>query len=248
MPDVEYGNLPFLEAIKHFQDKGLKIAPASWRDLWQQAQIRAFTVARVTAMDVLIDIRKEVDTALTDGISLGEFKKNLRGKLETKGWFAPKGEKAEVKLPDGTVRKRLTGWRMETIYRTNLQTAYSAGRHKQMMESVTRIYWQYNAIMDAVTRPEHAAQHGKVYHRDHPFWDKWYPPNGFNCRCYVTTLSVRQMDQRGLAEETQGVEELPDEGWRYNPGKEPMNKWQPDLSKYPEELAKKFKGERPVFD
>jgi len=180
MPEVKYGNLPFAEAIEFFRKKGLRISEAGWRDVIKQAEVRAFTVARVTAMDVLVDIRDAVDKAISSGQSLGEFKKELREILETKGWFAPKGERAEVLMPDGTVRKRLSGWRLETIYRSNLQTAYSVGRHKQMMDSVTREYWQYHAIMDAATRPDHAAQNGKVYHRDDPFWDTWYPPNGFN--------------------------------------------------------------------
>ncbi|MBN1627116.1 MAG: minor capsid protein [Deltaproteobacteria bacterium] len=245
---VKYGNLPFLEAIKYFRSKGIKISAASWRDLWQQAQARAFTVARVTVMDVLTDIRDAVDRAVSEGKSLGEFKKELKQILETKGWFAPKGEKAAITLPDGTEIKRLTGWRLETIYRTNLQTAYSAGRYKQQRESVSRPYWQYMAIMDAATRPDHGAMHGKVYHRDHPVWDQWYPPNGFNCRCYIKTLSARQMEQRGLSEETKGVKDLPDEGWRYNPGKIGIDNWQPDLSKYPEALKDQYRKEKAIFD
>jgi SPP1 gp7 family putative phage head morphogenesis protein len=249
VPEVKYGNLPFKEAIEFFRKKGLKISPASWKDLWQRTQIRTFSVARVTAMDVLLDIRNEVDAAVSGGQSLGEFKKELRGKLEKKGWFAPKGERAEIEMPDGTIRKRLTGWRVENLYRNNLQTAYSAGRYKQQMESVTRVFWQYMAIRDAVTRPDHYGQHGKVYHRDHPFWDQWYPLNGFGCRCYVKTLSVRQMEQRDLEEETGGVKEKPDEGWRYNPGKEGIDKWQPDIKKYPERLREQYSKEvNAIFD
>lgn len=180
MPEVQYGNLPFDEAIEYFRRKGIELSPDSWRDVWQQANARAFTVARVTAMDVLVDIRGEMGKAVDGGISLGQFKKDLRETLEKKGWFAPKGERAIVELPDGTTRKMLTPWRLDTIYRTNLQTAYSNGRHKQMRESVTRVFWQYAAIMDAATRTDHAAHNGKVYHRDHPFWNQWYPPNGFN--------------------------------------------------------------------
>ena len=246
---VNYGNLPFKEAIKFFQEKGLKTSPNSWRDVWQQANRRAFTVARVTAMDVLSDIRDAVDKAVGSGQSLGDFKKELKEILEKKGWFAPKGEKAKVEMPDGTVKKRLTGWRLDTIYRANLQTAYSVGRYKQMSESKTRQYWQYMAIMDAATRASHGAQHGKVYHRLHPFWNRWFPPNGFGCRCYVKSLSARQMEQRGLSEEIKGAKEKPDEGWRYNPGKEGLDSFRPELNKYPKQLSEQFEKEMDaVFD
>ena len=176
---LEYGNLPFDEAIAYFKKKGVQLSAKSWRDLKDQVQARAFTVAQVTAMDVLVDIREEVFQAISTGKSLGEFKKELKDTLTRKGWFAPKGEKAKITLPDGTTRKRLTAWRIETIYRTNLQTAYSVGRYKQMTASAARPFWQYMAIRDSVTRPDHEAHHGKVYHRDHPFWDTWYPLNGF---------------------------------------------------------------------
>jgi len=241
---VKYGNLPFEEAIGFFRDKGYEISPDSWRDVWQQAHARAFTVARVTAMDVLADIREMVRKALDDGISLGEFKKNLQAALERKGWFAPKGEKAEIEMPDGTVRKRLAGWRLETIFRTNVQTAYSAGRYKQM-EAVKkrRPWWQYMAIMDAVTRPDHAALNGRVWQADHPVWDTWYPPNGFNCRCYVKTLSGRQMEARGLDEETKGAPGSPDEGWAYNPGRAGLDSYKPDLTRYEPEARKLLEKE-----
>jgi len=240
---VTYGNLPFDEAIAYFAQKGLALSPESWRDVWQQAHARAFTVARVTAMDALVDIREAADKALKEGVALGEFKKNLRKTLERKGWFAPTGEDAIVELPDGTLQKRLTPWRLETIYRVNLQAAYQVGRYKQMEDvKERRPYWQYMAIMDRATRPEHAARHGKVYHADHPFWDQWYPPNGFNCRCYVKTLSDGQMDARGLREERKGTDLRPDEGWRYNPGRAGLAAWQPDLSEYPAALREQFEG------
>lgn len=238
MPEPAPFDLPFEEAIEFFRSKGFALTPEGWAQLWAAANAQAFTVARVTQMDVLMDIREAVDQALAEGTSLGEFKRQLRPLLERKGWFAPTGETAVDAMPDGTMRKRLTPWRLENIYRTNLQSAYSTGRYQQMMETAEdRPYWQYMAILDKRTRPAHAAMHGKVYDHRHPVWDKWYPPNGFNCRCYVKTLSERQVRQRGLEVQTAGVDVAPDAGWDYNVGKEGLDAWKPDLSKYPPRLA-----------
>lgn len=180
MPEASYGSMPFDEALEYFRSKGIELSPGSWRDIWQAAHARSFTVAKVTQMDVLMDIREAADNAIEAGTSLQEFKKGLRETLEQKGWFAPKGERAIVQMPDGTIRKRLTGWRLDTIYRANLGTAFQVGRYKQMEEvKDARPFRQYMTVGDASVRPEHAKHHGKVYHADAVFWDTWYPPNGF---------------------------------------------------------------------
>ena len=119
-----------------------------------------------------------------------------------------------------------------------VQTAYSVGRYEQMKETAdARPYWMYMAVGDDRTRPEHMAHHRKVYPFDHDFWDTWYPPNGFNCRCTVINLSQRQVDARGITVETQDPTNtliepidangktmparqlIPDKGFAYNPGK-----------------------------
>jgi SPP1 gp7 family putative phage head morphogenesis protein len=219
MPEVLPFDLPFQEAIDYFKAKGIEISPDSWRDVWQAANARSFTVARVTSADVLGDIKAAVQKAADEGMSLGDFKKSLRPTLEARGWLAPEGEKAITIGPDGEHIKRLNGWRLDTIYQTNLQAAYSVGRYQQMTETAqTRPYWQYMAIMDSRTRYEHAAMNGKVYDYRHPFWNEWYPPNGFNCRCYVKALSGEDLAERNLSAETKGVNVHPDDGWNYNVG------------------------------
>lgn len=226
MADLLPIDLPFEEAIAFFVKKGLQLSPDSWRDLWREANARAFTVAQVTDRAILEDIKKLVDQAINSGMSIQEFKKELRSQLQRKGWFAPKGEPPKVELPDGTIRKRLTPWRLDNIYRTNLQSAYSAGRYKQMEEvGRHRPYWQYRAIMDSRTRPAHAAMNNKVYDYRHPIWDKWYPPNGFGCRCYVKSISRNQLEQRDLEPSIDPPTVDPDEGWNYNVGKEGLRDW-----------------------
>lgn len=222
--------LPFDEAIRFFQEKGLALSPQSWLDIWGAAHVRSFTVARVTAMDVLEDIRDSIERAMDQGVPLRQFQAELGTLLERRGWLARSGVDAEVVMPDGTVRKRLTPWRLDTIYRTNIQSAYQAGRYQQMMRvAPRRPYWMYDAVLDSRTRPSHAAMDGKVYRFDHPIWDRWYPPNGYNCRCTVRCLTESDLVERGLAESTSGASVQPDAGFEYNPGRE---KWQPDFNQY----------------
>ena len=111
MLDVHFDK-PFDEQLDFFRQKGFELSPHGWRDVWQEAHARAFTVARVTEMDALRDIREALDRAMEQGIPLKQFKADLAETLERKGWFAPKGERAKVVMPDGTHRRQTS----QTLY------------------------------------------------------------------------------------------------------------------------------------
>jgi SPP1 gp7 family putative phage head morphogenesis protein len=162
------------------------------------AHARAFTVAKVAKLDLLQDIRSAVETALTGGKSQHWFRKELEPVLRKKGWW---GKQVDVDPITGEAQLYQAGsWRrLETIYRTNLQTAYQAGRWKQFEAERSRApYIQYLAVMDSRTRPARAALHGQVFHIDDPAWSIIATPNGFNCRCRTRNLSAREMERRGL--------------------------------------------------
>ena len=42
---------------------------------------------------------------------------------------------------------------------------------------------QYRTAMDGLVRPEHAALEGITLPPSDKFWNEYYPPNGWNCRC-----------------------------------------------------------------
>ncbi|MBS1186720.1 MAG: putative head morphosis protein of bacteriophage [Burkholderiaceae bacterium] len=180
--------LPPKEAIAYLTGKGYAIT-WDWEDLWQQAHAKAFTVAKVAKLDILQDIRDVLQHALTEGQTAAWFEKELTPVLKAKGWW---GEQEQRNPDTGELEQVQLGspWRLETIYRANTQTAYMAGRYAEQIENVdNRPFWQYIAVMDGRTRPAHRALHGLAFRFDDPFWQSFYPPNGWNCRCRVTTLS-----------------------------------------------------------
>lgn len=185
------------QALEYLQQKGERLTWNYW-EMQGQAHARAFTVAKVAQLDVLNDIRGAVEKALREGKTERWFRKDLETVLRAKGWW---GKKVDVDADTGEAQLYQAGSyrRLETIYRTNMQTAYQAGRWKQFEANRERApYLQYLAVMDSKTRPAHAALHGKVFHIDDPIWDIIYPPNGFNCRCRVRALSLREVQKRGL--------------------------------------------------
>ncbi|AVG15377.1 phage head morphogenesis protein [Chromobacterium vaccinii] len=193
--------LPPEKAIQYLKNKGYAIT-WDWEELWQDAQAQAFTVAKVTRLDILQDIRDAVEKALAEGKTVAWFKKELTPVLKAKGWW---GKREVLDEETGEVREVQLGSprRLETIYRTNLQTAYMAGRWQTQMENVAdRPYWMYVAIRDSKTRPSHRALHGKVFRYDDPFWQFYYTPNGWGCRCRTVALSADDLEARGIQVES----------------------------------------------
>lgn len=185
-----------VDAIRFFTKLGISIN-WDWRGDLTEAREIAFTLAGVTDVQILSAVRDEVLRALTTGITQTQFRRFLTGRLAALGWL---GDKVQVQ-PDGTTKivNLADPHRMNTIYRTNLQTAYMAGRYQAQMANIdAEPYGQYIAILDDRTRPSHRAMNGRVYKLTDAIWRKIYPPCGFNCRCRVRTLTLEQVTDRGL--------------------------------------------------
>lgn len=83
-PDLSYAiGLPPEQAIKYFEAKGYKIT-WNWYEMWQDAHAEAFTVVKVSRLDLLQDIRKTVDSAIADGTTFDKFKDDLTPLLKAK--------------------------------------------------------------------------------------------------------------------------------------------------------------------
>ncbi|HUW32524.1 MAG TPA: phage minor head protein, partial [Planctomycetota bacterium] len=92
----------------------------------------------------------------------------------------------------------------ETVWRTNMSTAYSAGRFRQMADPA--VAYAIGALMFdgptdtgpmGDTRPNHAAAVGLVGAADDPGWQIIAPPLGYNCRHSLSFLSWDECRRRG---------------------------------------------------
>lgn len=113
-------------------------------------------------------------------------------------------------------------------------SAEMAAKWERFAEDGDRYYLQYRTANDGKVRPTHAALHGVTLPMSDPFWEEYYPPNGWNCRC--TAIQVRKskypatphdeamaLGEEALQRDTKGL-------FRFNSGIE--RKTVPDYNPY----------------
>ena len=180
-----------------------------WSEVWQEQNIKAFTIAKMTSATLLDEVHQSLAEAMRTGQPFEEWRREAIRKLEGR-WLGrtqgelwdelPPAEKAKRQPPTDSERNQvIKESRLTTIFTTNMLSAYQAGRYQQLQESVEEYpYWRYKSMGDSHVRPAHRALNGKVFRADDPFWASHYPPNGFNCRCSVEPLDDYDLKLDGL--------------------------------------------------
>lgn len=108
--------------------------------------------------------------------------------------------------------------RLKKIFYTNARTAYAQSEARAGYKLPLSEYIRYVAILDNRTRHTHALLHGKIAHRKDKFWEKNYPPNGWNCRCAVEFISKDEMEEQGFKEmsEMEKTLNFAEKDWAYD--------------------------------
>lgn len=181
-----------------------------------EAHQRAFTVAKITRLDLLADIQESLANAYKNGWKFDKWKQEIEPILAKKGWL---GDNVKVVNPKTGEEKEIKvgNRRLKNIFNTNMRTAYSYANYQSGIKSGAK-YLRYTAVLDKDTRASHRAMHGKIYPIKHPFWKENYPPNGWNCRCSVMFLDDNDLESYGWKVSEQTPLNIAEPDWAYHVG------------------------------
>lgn len=189
MASPEFAGVRFEEAIGFLRQR-LALPPGLWLELLRE--VDAAAADRSTGMsDALVhDILAELLAAIEDGTGLPAFLDGWQAVTAKHGWS------------DDPSTGSGGGRRAELAFRLMTAQAYAAGRWQQIQRlKAVRPYLRYvhvdPELQQRWSRHEHAEWHGIVLPVDDQWWLTHYPPNGWNCRCYVQSLSERDLTRYG---------------------------------------------------
>ena len=194
--------VPPQQAIEFFENKDL-LPTWSYKDIWRHQHANAFVVAKCSDLDLLREFHQSIDHAMKKGWSYNTWYKNMAPAMQKRGWWG-KGEAYNPNTGQWETAQLGSPRRAKIIFLTNMRNIKAAGRWAKMSElnkNQTR-YLQYRALRFGNRRADHQDKQGIILPMDHPFWDFWYPPNGWNCKCTVRSYTKKQLERRGLSVST----------------------------------------------
>jgi len=189
-------------------DFGFHQSPESMIDF---LKINSFAVAHVEFKAILDKIKKELIIQAETGAVYSAFMDNINEFFEKSG-YSP-----------------LNPFHLETVYLQNNINCYQAGKFAELSspEMVEAFpFWRYVTMDDGLVRPNHAAMNGFIAPANDPIWQKWYPPNGFRCRCDVEVITAHEAETQGIErgssvpiDPNSRRQVLPDKAFRESPAR-----------------------------
>ncbi|PZA07761.1 MULTISPECIES: phage minor head protein [unclassified Meiothermus] len=208
------------EAALEFFRSRLPVTDPEFRALSDAARRRAFFVAGLARLDLVQEVMNALDAALAEGETFERFRERLSQQV-ARAWGGQSPH------------------RLRTIFDTNLQMAYGAGRWRAANElRDSRPYWGLEVVLDGRTSSICRNLAGVVRPADDPFWTNHIPPLHFRCRTALVTYSAEQA--RGRVSQT-----VPDQPPLEGFGRPPdVEGWRPRASDYDPELWAAFQYEQ----
>jgi len=218
--DVTADVSEFAEAVHAFRAR-VPMTDDEWDALVEAEREYAFKIANVAHADMLTQAWEALAATLEQGGTLDDFKAAV-GDMLAESWG---GENPGL---------------IDNIFRTNLQTAFNAGRHAIHTAPTVkkaRPYWRLDVIEDGRTSEYCEGLDGVILAQDDRWWDTGYPPRHFCCRSITTALSEKEAQREGITSRPPAVKAM--EGFGRRPSTAGRD-WTPDLIGYPAPIAEEL--------
>lgn len=89
---------------------------------------------------------------------------------------------------------------LETEYNSAILTGQSSATYYRLMAQVNIFpYWKYTTAGDDLVRAEHLELEDLVLPASDELWERLFPPNGWNCRCYIVPRMRHEWNESQLA-------------------------------------------------
>ena len=174
--DIE--NMPYHEAVEFLKKRDV-IKKVDYDKLSDKMKFRAFTASRINDGKLLEKLNAQMLSNVNGGKGLKDFLSLTKTDILDKIGMGPN-----------------QGWYWETVYRTNVQTAYNVGR-AMGFEADKPLALQFVGIDDARQTDVCHSLSGIVRLYGDPFWQSHFPPLHFNCRSTIRAI----YDEAELPEE-----------------------------------------------
>lgn len=182
------------DALAYLKARGQITKTWSWADLIREEHSHAFTISRLTNVDLLKDLQDMITKSVNGEMGRTDFMRDAKAALQAKGWW---GEVTQTDPATGRdVTTTFNPQRLKLIYDTNTRQAYAAGQWERIqLGKASHPYLRYITKDDGRVRASHAQWHNLTLPVDHPFWQTHYPPNAWRCRCRVISVTQREYDK-----------------------------------------------------
>lgn len=125
-----------------------------------------------------------------------------------------------------------------------ISASESASRWHDFQESGDKYLLQLRTANDDRVRDSHAILHNITLPKSSPFWDRYFPPLDWGCRCLVIEVLKGKYEVSRLEDVEKIGEKATPEMFRYNPGKQgiifPPNHPYHKLSKQAKEVVQEI--------
>jgi SPP1 gp7 family putative phage head morphogenesis protein len=212
----------FQEAVEWFA-KRFPLTKELKAQLGEYAGERAWTIAGVAQLDIVLEVYASLLSAIEAGMPFEEWQQGVEPKL-TKAW----GKRNSPRL--------------ETIFRTNVQSAYNAGRWQQMTDpdvKALRPFVEFDGIADSRQSAICRESDGTIVSIDDPWLETHSPPLHHRCRSNLRSLRESEAKRKGITRRP--TSEQADKGFGRTPDSDP---WRPDQRDYPVQLFAEYEQKR----